>query len=109
MKTASEVKHTAPHYRQQLVHEAREMILRRAEKYSNPENLDYDFEDADKWERHAINAVSDLQRAEAINTELLEALKNAALYLADMGKGEWPRCAAIQAKAEAAIKKAQGE
>lgn len=48
--------------RPHLVHEAREAIRRRWAKYSDPKNLEWDFEDADQWERHAINAVLDLDQ-----------------------------------------------
>jgi len=47
-----------------LVHEARQMILKRWAKYSDPKNLEWNFDEVDKWERHAINAVLDLEMAE---------------------------------------------
>lgn len=57
--------------RPNLVYEARKMLLARWAKYSDPKNLDWDWEDVtNRWERHAINAVLDLERAERRIKEL---------------------------------------
>lgn len=60
--------------RPQLVHSARESILARWAKYSDPKNLEWEFEFASLWERHAINAVLDLVRVEASERSLREQL-----------------------------------
>lgn len=62
---------TKPH----LVYEARASLLDRAIKYFDPRNEEWDFDRADKFERHAINAVLDLQAAEKRITALLILLE----------------------------------
>jgi hypothetical protein len=56
-----------------LVFEARAMILRRLEKYTT--DYDHDLNDADRWERHAINAVQDLVQTEKLSKAAVDALR----------------------------------
>ena len=74
---------TRPH----LVHEARKAIENRIAKYFDPHNLYYDWDDADRWERHAMNAVLDLQKAEARVAELEKALRDISAAIASNRAG----------------------
>jgi hypothetical protein len=64
--------------KQNLVHEAKVALLKRAARYYDPKNLDYDWDDAAKWERHALNAVLDLAEAERQKEMLLRVMRQIA-------------------------------
>jgi hypothetical protein len=59
-----------------LQRQAYESILARAAQYNDPSNEDFDWRDAGKWERHAMNAVLDLVAAESARDTAEHALRN---------------------------------
>lgn len=48
-----------------LAHSARKALLARHAKYNDPRNLEWKWKDAQRYERHAINAVLDLEAMRA--------------------------------------------
>lgn len=67
---------TKEKHRPQLVHEARQSLLARAAKYNDPTNLDWEWKDAtNKFERHAINAVLDLEEMRTALRKLIDELR----------------------------------
>lgn len=72
----------------QLAHTVRQMFETRWAKYSDPHNLEWDFDDiTDKWERHAWSAFLDLQSTEAERDELLREVAQLREALQSIAKG----------------------
>lgn len=92
--------------RTHLEHQVRVSLRKRIDEF------DWDWETAGRYERHAINAVLDLEEAEKLNKELLAALKELLRAVTpeltgppkNIPKSAW---ATQWDKAEAAIKKAE--
>jgi hypothetical protein len=65
-----------------LANEDRAMLLGRWAKYSDPRKAERDWEGVtNRWERHAINAVLDLEEAENRLKAAYEALEVARSYM----------------------------
>jgi hypothetical protein len=67
---------------QHLTHEARAMLLARSTKCSDPRNAERNWKGATNyWERHAINAVLDLEEVENELKAAYKALEVARSYI----------------------------
>ncbi len=87
-----------------LAHEARVALLGRWKKYLDPNNLDWNWEKANRYERHAINAVLDLEAAQASESALVGRIRDALITDQATGAGDYSEA---EEYADRIIKQAQ--